>query len=164
MKTKYYFASIIVLSVISVFIFFSCDKDGLAGDTTKPVIQLYEPAEGQVLKIGEDVHFEMDLSDDVMLKSYKIDIHNNFDHHSHGGTKATEKDRVAFSFSRSYDISGQKNKYVHHHDIVIPDDAMPGDYHLMVYCTDAAGNDAHVAHNIVLSITEGEGGNHEHEE
>lgn len=28
----------------------------------------------------------------------------------------------------------------------------PGNYHLMVYCTDAAGNETHIARNIVLSI------------
>ena len=34
-----------------------------------------------MLKIGNEkgVHFEMNLSDDVMLKSYKINIHNNFE-------------------------------------------------------------------------------------
>ena len=29
----------------------------------------------------------MDLSDDVMLKSYMIEIHSNFDHHSHGKSR-----------------------------------------------------------------------------
>ena len=60
---------------------------------------------------------------------------------------------VPFVFNRSYDVSGKKNVHVHHHDIVIPEDATPGDYHLMVYCTDAAGNETHIARNIVLSTT-----------
>ena len=95
----------------------------------------------------------MDLSDDVMLKSYKIDIHNNLDHHSHGGTRAEGEGGVPFVFNRSYDVSGKKNVHVHHHDIVIPEDATPGDYHLMVYCTDAAGNETYITRNIVLSTT-----------
>ena len=150
MKTKIYFTTILVISVLA---FFSCDKED--SDTTKPVIDLHEPAEGQALLIGSEkgVHFEMDLSDDVMLKSYKIDIHNNFDHHSHGGTRAEGEGRVPFVFNRSYDVSGKKNVHVHHHDIVFPEDATPGDYHLMVYCTDAAGNETHIARNIVLSTT-----------
>ena len=44
---------------------------------------------------------------------------------------------------------------------MIPANATPGDYHLMVYCTDAAGNEAHVARNIVLSVTGGDDGHHE---
>ena len=49
--------------------------------------------EGAVLKIGNEkgVHFEMNLSDDVMLKSYKINIHNNFDHHGHDSRQPDRK-------------------------------------------------------------------------
>lgn len=80
MKTKLYLP-IISLLAMSVFAFISCDDSD--SDTTKPVIELSEPEEGQELKIGDEhgVHFEMDLSDDVMLKSYMIEIHSNFDHH-----------------------------------------------------------------------------------
>ena len=67
--------------------------------------------------------------------------------------RAEGEGRVPFVFNRSYDVSGKKNVHVHHHDIVIPEDATPGDYHLMVYCTDAAGNETHIARNIVLSTT-----------
>lgn len=41
MKTKIYFTTILVISVLA---FFSCDKED--SDTTKPVIDLHEPAEG----------------------------------------------------------------------------------------------------------------------
>ena len=52
---------------MSVFVVISCDDSD--SDTTKPVIEVHEPEEGQALKIGSEygVHFEMDLSDDVML-------------------------------------------------------------------------------------------------
>ncbi|WP_455665511.1 DUF4625 domain-containing protein [Phocaeicola sp.] len=162
MKTKIYFPVICLLAICSVG-FTSCDDDE-KGDVTKPVIELLEPEEGAVLQIGNanGVHFEMNLSDDVMLKSYKINIHNNFDHHGHTTSKAAEEgETVAFTFDRSYDVSGLKNTTVHHHDIVIPANAAPGDYHLMVWCTDEAGNQSEVARNIVLS-TEG-GSEHEHE-
>ena len=107
----------------------------------------------------------MDLSDDVMLKSYMIEIHSNFDHHSHGKSRAaaTDEATVDFSFNRSYDISGKKTAHIHHHDIIIPANATPGDYHLMVYCTDAAGNETYIARNIVLSTT-AEGDDHHHDE
>ena len=138
MKTKLYLP-IISLLAMSVFAFISCDDSD--SDTTKPVIELHEPEEGQELKIGGEngVHFEMELSDEVMLKSYMIEI------------------------NRSYDISGKKTAHIHHHDIVIPVNATPGDYHLMVYCTDAAGNEAYIARNIVLSTT-AEEDDHHHDE
>lgn len=162
MKTRFYFPIIISLLVMIVPVFVACgDSDNPLSDTTKPVIELKSPSEGQALAIGSEhgVHFEMDLSDDVLLKSYKIDIHSNFDHHSHD-TKAVGS-TVDFVFSRSYDVSEQRTAHIHHHDILIPADATPGDYHLMVYCTDAAGNQAHVARNIVLSATGGDDGHHE---
>jgi hypothetical protein len=86
MKTKFYFPMILSLLVMVMSLFTACsDSDNPLSDTTKPVIDLNSPTEGQVLAIGSEhgVHFEMELSDDVMLKSYKIEIHNNFDHHSH---------------------------------------------------------------------------------
>ena len=117
MKTKFYFLVISLLAICSVCLP-ACDNDE-KGDVTKPVIDLIEPEEGAVLKIGngKGVHFEMNLSDDVMLRSYKINIHNNFDHHGHDSRAAGEKNTV-FTFDKVYDVSGLKNTKVHHHDIV----------------------------------------------
>ncbi|MDR1896142.1 MAG: DUF4625 domain-containing protein [Prevotellaceae bacterium] len=148
-----------VISLVMAAMFISCDKKD-SGDTTKPVINLIEPEEGDVLLIGSDVHFEMELSDDEMLHSYKVEIHNNFDGHSHE-TKADSEDTVDFSFDRSWDVSGKKNADIHHHEIIIPENATPGDYHLTVFCTDAAGNESHVVINIELSH---EGEAHDHDE
>ena len=49
-----------------------------------------------MLKIGngKGVHFEMNLSDDVMLRSYKINIHNNFDHHGHDSRQPERKTQL----------------------------------------------------------------------
>ncbi|MDR1602107.1 MAG: DUF4625 domain-containing protein [Tannerella sp.] len=152
--------SIIGLAAILSLWFVSCEKES---DTEKPVINLIEPAEGDILQIGSDVHFEMELSDNVMLGSYKVEIHSNFDNHGHAATKADDAD-VAFFFERSWDVSGKKNADIHHHEIEIPENSIPGDYHLMVYCTDAAGNEANVVCNVVLSHEGGEDHDHEHEE
>lgn len=162
MKTTSYFSIVCLLAICS-FGFISCEKDD-KGDVTKPVINLIEPEEGDVLKIGDEsgVHFEMELSDDVMLKSYKVNIHNNFDHHDHATTKA-DAETVPFFFEKTYDVSGKKNAHVHHHEIVIPANATPGDYHLMVWCTDAAGNESELARNIVLSTEGGEDHDHDHD-
>ena len=140
------FSIVCLMAIFSLF-FYSCDKND--GDTVKPVINLIEPEEGTALRIGDDhgVHFDMELSDDVMLKSYKVDIHSNFNGHAH--LKSTHS-TVDFTFNKSWEVSG-KNTTIHHHEIKIPSNATPGNYHLMVFCTDAVGNESYVARNIVLS-------------
>ena len=145
MKTNNNFLFLVIFSVITFFsLFASCHDDG---DTTKPVIDLIEPEEDAVLQIGDKVHFEMEVSDNEMLSSYKVEIHPNFDGHTHNRTTRT----TDFYFERTWDLSGKKNDDIHHHDIVIPGDATPGHYHLMVYCTDAAGNQASLTRDIELS-------------
>ncbi|MDR2809996.1 MAG: DUF4625 domain-containing protein [Tannerellaceae bacterium] len=156
MKTNYSSLIILGLWAILSFSLASCES----GDTTKPVINLIEPAEGDVLEIGEEVHFEMEVSDNDLLREYKVEIHHNFDGHNHEATRA-EEELVPFFFEQTWsDISGKKNASIHHHDIVIPEDAAPGDYHLEVFCTDASGNEAYIVRNIELSH---EGGDHDHD-
>ncbi len=144
------FNILFVLSIVFAFAFTSCDDDEMA-DTTSPVIELDEPEDGDELLIGGNVHFECDFSDNVKLGSYMIEIHSNFDGHSHKArTRATGEE--PFFFKKSYDdIAGLRNAHVHHHDVFIPENVTPGNYHLVVYCTDAAGNQSLVARDIVLS-------------
>ena len=155
-----------IINLFSLFIlaslFTACSDDDKA-DTVKPVVRLIAPAEGDILQIGKDIHFEMEVSDDVMLGSYKVEIHNNFDHHGAHKSKA-EADSIPFAFNKSWDVSGKKNTHVHHDEITIPANAKTGDYHFMVYCTDAAGNEANViALNVVLSSEGKSGEDHHHE-
>jgi hypothetical protein len=152
------------LTALLILFFSSCDRNDPSSDTEPPVIHLIEPEEGDVLKIGADIHFDLELSDNVMLNRYRVEIHNNFDGHSHASSplKATGEATVDFVFDRSWDVSGQRNADIHHHEILIPANATPGNYHLMVFCTDVAGNEAHLARNIVLSTEGGEEHEHEH--
>jgi hypothetical protein len=118
-----------------------------------------EPAEGDALQIGGEhgVHFEAEFSDNESLTSYKVNIHPNFDGHGH--TYSSDEEVVEFEYEKSWELSG-RNASIHHHEITIPENAKPGAYHLMVYCTDAAGNEAHIAVNITLSH---DAGDHEHD-
>ncbi len=146
---------LLAASLVMGYSFSACSDDD--ADTTKPEIQLHEPENGDSLLIGANVHFEADFSDNEALGSYLVEIHNNFDGHGHSAsTRADEP----FSFKKSYDLGGLRNSHVHHHDIVIPENATLGAYHLVVYCTDAAGNQSLVARDIVLSHDAAE---HEHE-
>ncbi|MDR1339972.1 MAG: DUF4625 domain-containing protein [Prevotellaceae bacterium] len=147
--------SIICLTAIFFLASNSCKEDS---DTTKPVINLTEPEDGDILQIGDvnGVHLDMELSDNEALASYKIEIHPNFDNHSHAQARDVSE-TVDFTFNKEWnDIRGKKNADIHHHEIKIPENATPGHYHLMVYCTDVAGNESHVAVSVELSHEEGE--------
>ncbi|MDR2622785.1 MAG: DUF4625 domain-containing protein [Dysgonamonadaceae bacterium] len=156
MKAKNVF--FICLAAFSPIVLNSCKEDS---DVEKPVITLIEPAEGDALQIGGEhgVHFEAEFSDNEMLASYKVNIHPDFDDHTHARTRASSEPTVDFEYEQSWTISG-KNASIHHHEITIPENATPGDYHLMVYCTDAAGNESHIAVDVELSHEAGEGHAH----
>lgn len=147
MKTKIYLLSVITIA----FCLFSSCSDDDDKDNIKPAINLIAPAEGAVLKIGSDIHFDAVFEDNESLASYKVDIHSNFDNHEHKSAFAEEGTKP-FTYNKSWDnIKGQKQAKVHHHEIVIPQNATPGKYHLMVYCLDAEGNQTYIARNIELS-------------
>jgi len=144
MKKLKYLTAIMLLTV--VLFATSCEKD--EEDTQKPVITIEGPEQNEVLYLGSGIHFEVEFSDDTELKSYKVDIHSNFDGHT---DKSTQHDSISWSFQKSWNFdAGQKNALVHHHEIVIPKEydgkeISQGNYHLMIYCTDAAGNESWIA-------------------
>jgi hypothetical protein len=149
--------SVFMIALAFTAFLFSCNKD--ENDTSKPVIVLHEPAESDTLFIGHEVHLDVELSDDVKLKSYKVDIHSNFDGHGH--TKSTLAD-VAWAFSKTWDVSGLRNTDIHHHEIEVPttingSPIAKGNYHFSVYVTDEAGNES----KIIVSVVVEEGVPHE---
>lgn len=146
---KYIIYSIISFIMCAFVTACSDDKDV---DTEKPVIEIDEPEDGDELLIGSSIHFECDFSDNVMLGSYMVEIHNNFDNHAHKVAPAYTTENVEpLYLKKSFDLSGMRNAHIHHHDIFIPENTTPGKYHFMVYCTDASGNQSVVAREIILS-------------
>lgn len=144
--------SIFALIILSVFAFFTaCESDD--NDTTKPTISLVKPAMDQSVFIGYEMHLELDLVDNEALKSYKVDIHSNKDGHNH--TKSLKVVSTAdWTYTKSWDVSG-KNTHIHHHEITVPAEinGLPitqGEYHLMIYCTDIAGNESYIVSDIVI--------------
>ncbi len=169
-KIKY----ISALSVISLFVLGSCSSDSSV-DTEKPVIILNAPEEGAKLAAGSDIHFDMEVSDNVALGSYNIDIHDDFDGHNHG-TESTSvlknvvqnidesqenATRVSFVYNHTWtDIVGKRNDHVHHHEIVIAKDAKRGKYHFVVKVLDKAGNQSMEFRTI--EIVDPEDADHDH--
>jgi hypothetical protein len=147
-----------LLSIIIVLSFFlgSCEKEEEI-DTEKPVIDLSIqnafPVNCDTLYFGESFDFKALFSDNVELgsiKAFSIDIHNNFDHHSHS-TEVIEcnldpvKEPVnPYLFIESFDIPSGLSEYNPNLSITLPsgngngayDD---GDYHFFISLTDKEG-------------------------
>lgn len=173
-KITYLFSTVILSSVL----FTSCLSSDADIDTEKPVIVLHSPENEEPIEAGSTIHFEMDVSDNMALGAYDIDIHSAEGHvHSKSASSISDADhdhdhehdeenegRVSFKYKNSWDdIRGLKNAHIHHHEIEIPVDAKRGEYHFVVKVLDAAGNQAMEVRDIII-VNVGEGGHdHEHE-
>ncbi len=137
--------------LILLVIFNSCNKDEI--DKEKPVIDLSIqgafPVNCDTLYFGESFTVKMRFTDNVELGSFSIDIHHNFDHHSHS-TEVTEctLDPVKtpvnpFVFIQDYDIPAGLSEYVTDVTISVPSACCglydEGDYHFFISMTDHEG-------------------------
>ena len=103
------------------------------------------PVDCQQFKRGSVIAFHYQFSDNVELGSYNIEVHNNFDHHTHSTSAAeceidAEKAPVKpWVYNSDFDIPQGQQTYTAIINIDIPADIDPGDYHFMVRLTDQAG-------------------------
>lgn len=147
MKTK---LNNILMTVLLLVAVTACGTDD--ADTTKPSINLVSPAEGAHFTIGavEGMHLRIELADNVALSSCKVEIHSNSDgHHHHTRRLLHEEDETPFEYLRVFPLKGAE-QVVDVPQILFPEGTQEGEYHLMVYVTDLAGNEAHVARTIEL--------------
>lgn len=81
----------------------------------------------------------------MALAAYSLDIHNNFDHHTHddqiGDCDLDEvKDAVnPLIFIENYSIEGGPTSYEINVSLTIPEDVDTGDYHCAYSVTDETG-------------------------
>jgi hypothetical protein len=148
MKTKISTLLVSAICLMASVSFISCNNENK--DKTPPVINLNAPEDGAVLSIGSDVHFDVELSDNEMLASYEVEIRSNFNKDKSTESSTSKGDKTTrFSFQKSWDLS-ESEVYIHHHEIIISEDATPGNYSFAIYCVDAAGNKSHITRNIEL--------------
>ncbi len=142
-----------VFLILLIILFNACEKDEDI-DTEKPEIDLSLadafPVQCDTIYFGETFEFKALFSDNVELGSFSIDIHNNFDHHSHS-TEVSEcepepdKDPVnPYLFINDYDIPVSLNEYETAVFITVPSgDGTSlydeGDYHFYISLTDKEG-------------------------
>lgn len=118
-------------------------------DMTDPVISgegiTANPIDCQVYRRGELIPFNYVFTDNVELGAFNIEIHDNFDHHTHGTTSVDcelepDKSPVApWRYNRDFEIPQGSKSYTARIDIPIPADVDAGDYHFMVRLTDRSG-------------------------
>jgi len=117
-------------------------------DMTYPVISdegiTANPVECQQYKRGDVIPFNYIFTDDTELGSFNIEIHDNFNHHTHSGS-AVECEQEAYKdpvkpwiYNKDFTIPSGLTKYNARFDIQIPDTIDTGDYHFMVRLTDQA--------------------------
>ena len=116
------------------------------------------PVDCQVFKRGDVIPFNSLFTDATELGAYNIEIHNNFDHHTHSTSSVeceigAKKEPVnPWVYNQDFMINGGQRSYTARHDIKIPADIDAGDYHFMIRLTDRAGWQQ--LHAVAIKITE----------
>ena len=144
---------VIFILFLALVILNVCRKDDDI-DKQKPLIDLNIqgafPVNCDTIYFGESFIFKVLFSDNAELGSFSIDIHHNFDHHSHS-TEVTEcnldpkKDPVnPFVLINDYDIPERLKEYEATQTISIPSGNSrgpydEGDYHFLIRLTDKEG-------------------------
>ncbi len=131
------------------FFLISCTNEDL--DDEYPVIDaLYEqtfPQNCDTIYRGESFQFQARFTDNKELGAYNIDIHNNFDHHSHStevsectlDPEKTPTDDVFLFISDNLEIPEGLTSYVATYEIEVPENVDTGDYHFFLTLTDRRG-------------------------
>lgn len=135
--------------VCSLLLATSCAKeDTSAIDTEKPQIadgDCPSPVDCQEYGRGETLHFSYLFIDNVELGNFNIEIHNNFDHHSHSTSAGNcpldpkKKPVNPWVYNQDFPIPAGEKSYAANVDIPVPKNIDAGDYHLMIRLTDRSG-------------------------
>lgn len=139
---------LIFYSLLLCLLVTSCSKEESSKDLEKPVIETNSdavPQNCQVFYKGEEIPFRYTFTDNEGLGSYNIEIHNNFDHHTHstdaGDCQLGEEKKPVKPWVYNKDFMIQENslRYNAQVNIPIPADIDSGDYHFMIRVTDRSG-------------------------
>ncbi|MCE1198995.1 MAG: DUF4625 domain-containing protein, partial [Marinilabiliales bacterium] len=98
-------------------------------------------------KLGAAMHLQMDLSDNVELKSYKVAITKSLK-----GLITSD-----WAFNQTWSIAaGKKTLAVNQNEIVVPltvtgNPVTTGNYEVVISCSDTSGNEVSTTLNVILS-------------
>lgn len=139
------------LCIVLAISFGACKKDSKQEqiDTEYPQINVSAanafPRQCSTVKRGEKFTFRVQLSDNAQLGSVSVDIHHNFDHHTHSTeVESCNMDAIKtpvkpFLLIQTYPIPAGTKSYEVQQEITVPADIDPGDYHFLIRLTDKEG-------------------------
>lgn len=154
------------MKTISIFLFAglllsACSKDE-EKDTEKPVIDMSSPEAFpqpcDTIYIGEGFMFKATFSDNVALGAFNIELHQNFDHHTHGSHVETcifdpiKAPVNPFYYNESFTIPADNIIFDAEKEIIVPQGMDTGDYHFVVKLTDKEGWQSWQSVSVKLSI------------
>jgi len=141
--------TIFVAVCAGIFAFSSCSSDNNEIDTEYPVIDISAsnafPIQCSEITRGQKIIFRAKFTDNAALGSYSLDIHHNFDHHTHSTevnnctADPIKKPVNPMLYINSVTIPSGQKSYEAVQEITIPTDIDPGDYHFMIRLTDKEG-------------------------
>lgn len=106
---------------------------------------------------GDELNFDVVFKDNEALSQYKIDIHNNFDCHGHGGGSApavvapnVENQTTDWSVLEIQNISGITSPI--DRVLNVPQNVTAGFYHFQIQVLDESGNDNSASNVFSLNI------------
>ncbi len=145
------YRSTLILLVV-VLLVSACRREGI--DKEKPQINnsfsTAFPVNCDTLYFGDTVRVKLRFTDNAELGTYSIDIHNNFDHHSHSTEFSDcnpDPDKTPihpYTFIDDYALSPGLKEFETELSLTIPDSHSngqydEGDYHFSVSLTDKEG-------------------------
>ncbi|QNR25888.1 DUF4625 domain-containing protein [Croceimicrobium hydrocarbonivorans] len=115
----------------------ACSNDSDNQDLDAPVI-LSATLNGEdhdlEFNAGEAINLAVEVSDNEALGQLKLDLHDQFDGHSHGKLSST------WTLSEVYNLSGSQTTFKE--SLQVPDPVTAGPHHLILRLLDAAGNES----------------------
>ncbi len=130
---------IFILALFLGIVLGACKKEKKEEvDTQKPSITIIKPSENATVTGGQTLQLEVKFTDNMNLSQYKLEVHPNFDGHTHG--KTNEEMPTPWEWDTIVNINGKE--HTAKFSISVPSNVKAGNYHLMAMCTDAAGYEA----------------------
>lgn len=138
------------LGTIALLTTVACSSDdGATIDEEKPTISVNFtggfPQACESLKRGETYTFSAKVTDNDALAAYSINLHHNFDHHTHDDQGATcdlspiKSPVNPMLIVENYTIEEGPKEFTFSIEVTIPEDIDVGDYHCGYSVTDQTG-------------------------
>ena len=157
------------IALITAFTLVSCNGDDVDVDPPSMNVVEFTPGpeaddicgtqEPNVFHLtgGDQLIFDVVFNDNVALSQYKVDIHNNFDCHGHGGGSApsvvvpnVDNLTTDWTVLDIQNISG--TSFPVKRTLDVPRNVTTGNYHFQIQVVDESGNDNLAANFFALKI------------